>query len=65
MIFYSKFFFIKTIETYTKETQGWSKCEILDVWKVSRNDEVYKIVFILFLDLKILYHFFTILGKAF
>ena len=33
--------FLKVIETYTKETGGgWRVPQILEVWKVSRNDEV-------------------------
>jgi poly [ADP-ribose] polymerase len=30
----------KYIETYTNQTQGWHKVEILNVWKVEREDEV-------------------------
>lgn len=28
------------IDTYTKQTQGWSRCQIIDVWKVERDLEV-------------------------
>jgi poly [ADP-ribose] polymerase len=32
----------KIIETYTQNTNqnAWRKCEIMDVWKVERADEV-------------------------
>jgi len=30
----------KIIETYASQTKGWNQCNILDVWKVEREDEV-------------------------
>ena len=29
----------KIINNFTTQTQGWTKCEILDVWKVERHGE--------------------------